>query len=100
MTPASGEAAAGTPAAAAGSGAGSAARTRRQLRRARRAPRPSGDAVSALTVYAVLLFLVPSNLVFGPLGAAASKVIVGGIPDKEANASLRRLREILEVSAG
>ena len=37
---------------------------------------------------------------FGPLGAAASKVIVGGIPDKEANASLRRLREILEVSAG
>jgi carbon monoxide dehydrogenase subunit G len=34
---------------------------------------------------------------FGPLGAAASKVIVGGIPEKEANASLRRLREILEV---
>jgi uncharacterized membrane protein len=33
----------------------------------------------------------------GPLGAAASKVIVGGIPDKEANASLRRLKEILEV---
>ena len=36
---------------------------------------------------------------FGPLGAAASRVIVGGIPDKEANASLRRLREILEASA-
>ena len=36
---------------------------------------------------------------FGPLGAAASRVIVGGIPDKEANASLRRLREILEVRA-
>ena len=35
---------------------------------------------------------------FGPLGAAASRVIVGGIPQKEANASLRRLREILEVS--
>ena len=35
---------------------------------------------------------------FGPLGAAASKVIVGGIPDKEANASLRRLKEILEVA--
>ena len=34
---------------------------------------------------------------FGPLGAAASKVIVGGIPEKEANASLRRLRTILEV---
>jgi carbon monoxide dehydrogenase subunit G len=33
---------------------------------------------------------------FGPLGAAASKVIVGGIPEKEANASLRRLRQILE----
>ena len=33
---------------------------------------------------------------FGPLGAAASRVLVGGIPDKEANASLRRLREILE----
>lgn len=32
----------------------------------------------------------------GPLGAAASKVIVGGIPEKEANASLRRLKEILE----
>lgn len=34
---------------------------------------------------------------FGPLGAAASRVIVGGIPEKEANASLRRLRQILEV---
>jgi carbon monoxide dehydrogenase subunit G len=34
---------------------------------------------------------------FGPLGAAASKVIVGGIPEKEANASLRRLKGILEV---
>ncbi len=34
---------------------------------------------------------------FGPLGAAASRVIVGGIPEKEANASLRRLKEILEV---
>ncbi len=33
----------------------------------------------------------------GPLGAAASRVIVGGIPDKEANASLRQLKEILEV---
>ena len=34
---------------------------------------------------------------FGPLGAAASRVMMGGIPEKEANASLRRLREILEV---
>jgi uncharacterized membrane protein len=33
---------------------------------------------------------------FGPLGAAASKVIVGGIPQKEANASLRRLKDLLE----
>ncbi|CAN5207597.1 hypothetical protein BH20ACT16_BH20ACT16_02330 [soil metagenome] len=33
---------------------------------------------------------------FGPLGAAASKFIVGGIPEKEANASLRRLKDILE----
>ncbi len=33
---------------------------------------------------------------FGPLGAAASKVIVGGIPEKEANASLTRLKQILE----
>jgi len=34
---------------------------------------------------------------FGPLGTAASKVIVGGIPEKEANASLRRLANILEA---
>ena len=33
---------------------------------------------------------------FGPLGAAASRVIVGGIPQKEANASLHRLKDILE----
>ena len=33
---------------------------------------------------------------FGPLGAAASKVIVGGIPEKEARASLARLKLILE----
>jgi hypothetical protein len=32
----------------------------------------------------------------GPLGAAASRVIVGGIPQKEANASLLRLKSILE----
>jgi uncharacterized membrane protein len=34
----------------------------------------------------------------GPLGAAASRVIVGGIPQKEATASLRRLKQILEKS--
>ncbi len=33
---------------------------------------------------------------FGPLGAAASKALVGGIPEKEANASLRRLKRLLE----
>jgi len=33
----------------------------------------------------------------GVLGAAASRVIVGGIPQKEASASLQRLKEILEV---
>ena len=36
---------------------------------------------------------------FGPLGAAASKVIVGGIPEKEARASLARLKQILERGA-
>jgi uncharacterized protein YndB with AHSA1/START domain len=34
---------------------------------------------------------------FGPLGAAASKVIVGGIPEKEARASLACLKRILET---
>jgi len=34
---------------------------------------------------------------FGPLGAAASKVIVGGIPEKEARASLAKLKAILET---
>ena len=33
---------------------------------------------------------------FGPLGAAASKIVVGGIPEKEARASLARLKQILE----
>lgn len=36
---------------------------------------------------------------FGPLGAAASRVIVGGIPEKEARASLERLKRILEAGA-
>ena len=34
---------------------------------------------------------------FGPFGAAASKMIVGGIPEKEARASLARLKQILEA---
>lgn len=32
----------------------------------------------------------------GPLGAAASRVLVGGVPEREANASLRRLKQVLE----
>lgn len=32
----------------------------------------------------------------GVLGAAASKVVVGGVPEKEANASLQRLKARLE----
>jgi uncharacterized protein YndB with AHSA1/START domain len=33
---------------------------------------------------------------FGPLGAVASRALVGGIPEKEAHASLRQLKRILE----
>lgn len=33
---------------------------------------------------------------FGPLGAAASKTLVGGVPEREANASLEKLKEIIE----
>lgn len=32
----------------------------------------------------------------GPLGAAASKVLVGGISEREANGSLQKLKELLE----
>lgn len=32
----------------------------------------------------------------GPIGAVASRAFVGGIPQKEATASLRRLKQILE----
>jgi uncharacterized protein YndB with AHSA1/START domain len=32
----------------------------------------------------------------GALGAAASRVLTGGIPEKEADASLQRLKELLE----
>jgi uncharacterized protein YndB with AHSA1/START domain len=32
----------------------------------------------------------------GPLGAAASRVLVGGVPQREANASLQRLKQLLE----
>ena len=34
----------------------------------------------------------------GPLGAAASRVVTGGVPEKEAKASLRRLKALLEGS--
>lgn len=33
---------------------------------------------------------------FGPLGAVASKALVGGIPEHEAIASLQRLKQLLE----
>jgi carbon monoxide dehydrogenase subunit G len=32
----------------------------------------------------------------GPLGAVASRVLVGGVPEREAHASLERLRALLE----
>ena len=32
----------------------------------------------------------------GPLGAVASKALVGGVPEREANASLQKLKELLE----
>jgi uncharacterized protein YndB with AHSA1/START domain len=34
----------------------------------------------------------------GPLGAAASRALVGGVPEREANASLRRLKALAEKS--
>ena len=34
----------------------------------------------------------------GPLGAAASKMIVGGLPEREARASLQKLKTLLENS--
>ncbi|HEV8152573.1 MAG TPA: SRPBCC family protein [Solirubrobacteraceae bacterium] len=37
---------------------------------------------------------------FGPLGAVASRTIVGGLPKKEANASLQRLKRLLEHGDG
>lgn len=37
---------------------------------------------------------------FGPLGSVASRTVVGGIPEKEAVASLMRLKAILESSGG
>jgi polysaccharide biosynthesis protein PslJ len=40
---------------------------------------PTCDAVSVLTVYLVLLFFIPSNLVFGPLGAAGTPAGVLGL---------------------
>jgi carbon monoxide dehydrogenase subunit G len=32
----------------------------------------------------------------GPLGAVAGRALVGGVPEREANASLRRLKNLLE----
>jgi uncharacterized membrane protein len=36
----------------------------------------------------------------GPLGAVASRALVGGLPAKEADASLRRLKKLMENGAG
>ncbi|MBI5106933.1 MAG: SRPBCC family protein [Solirubrobacterales bacterium] len=33
---------------------------------------------------------------FGPLGAVASRALVGGLPEKEARASLKKLKALLE----
>jgi len=33
---------------------------------------------------------------FGPLGSVASRAVVGGVPEREANASLQRLKQLLE----
>jgi carbon monoxide dehydrogenase subunit G len=33
---------------------------------------------------------------FGPLGAAASRALVGGVPEREAHASLQKLKAIVE----
>ena len=33
---------------------------------------------------------------FGPLGATAERVVAGGVPEREATASLRRLKALLE----
>lgn len=33
---------------------------------------------------------------FGPLGAAASRALVGGVPEREADASLARLKALVE----
>jgi carbon monoxide dehydrogenase subunit G len=36
----------------------------------------------------------------GPLGAAASKALVGALPEREARATLKRLKALLEGSSG
>jgi uncharacterized protein YndB with AHSA1/START domain len=34
---------------------------------------------------------------FGPLGAVATRALTGGVPEREANASLKKLKQILEA---
>ena len=36
------------------------------------------------------------NPPLGPLGAAASRALVGGLPQREANATLQRLKALIE----
>ncbi|MEN3357061.1 MAG: hypothetical protein V7637_1043 [Mycobacteriales bacterium] len=50
---------------------------RRRL--ARRMARPRGDARGLLVGYAVLLFMLPAQLIFGPLGASGTPAGVVGI---------------------
>jgi uncharacterized protein YndB with AHSA1/START domain len=38
------------------------------------------------------------NAPLGPLGAAASRALVGGLPQREANATLERLKSLIEDS--
>jgi uncharacterized protein YndB with AHSA1/START domain len=37
------------------------------------------------------------NAPMGPLGSAAGRVLIGGVPQREANASLQRLKNLLEA---
>jgi hypothetical protein len=50
-----------------------------RTRLARRMARPRGDARGLLVGYAVLLFMLPAQLIFGPLGASGSPAGVVGI---------------------
>jgi len=69
MNPAVADAPASAPAPSSGSGVSSRGRSRAR----------TGDALGALTAFAVLLFLIPAVLVVGPLGAAGSPATLLGL---------------------